>query len=93
MFNPLSWLLGRCKPNPYKGFSVHHYPESGRFYPKAGWAFITKNDYNGLYERGNWDWPGYAEYGKTEAEAWRIIDLYREQRERVGVRITKRKPK
>lgn len=77
-------------PGPYAGFTVEHYPETKRFYPTRGGRYLKRDHNTGIYELYGPNLFMYADYGKTEEEAWGIIDLYREQQLKENVRVLTR---
>ncbi len=69
----------------YSQFSVEHYPLTGRYYAKRGKGYINKNATTGIYELYRPFLFGYCDSFKTEEEAVKCIELYKEQQLKVNV--------
>ena len=79
------------EPTPYDNWSIEHYPETGRYYPRYKDGNYTKRDYNtGIYGFEDPYFFHYADYGKTEQEAWHIVDLVNEQQFKQNVIVLRK---
>jgi hypothetical protein len=74
----------------YEDFTVEHYPETDRYYPTYRGHYIQRDYQTGIYELVKPFLFAYADCSMTEAGAWRIIDLFKEQRLKENVRILRR---
>lgn len=69
------------EPTPYDNWSIEYYPETNRYYPRYKNGNYIKRDYNtGIYGFKEPYFFHHADYGKTEQEAWKIVDLVNEQK-------------
>lgn len=59
-------------------FSVEFYPLTDRYYPKYKSFYLKTNYMTGIVEAMEPYLFMYAEYGKTEAEAEKIIERFKE---------------
>ena len=85
------WFRRAAAPaSPYDGFTVEHYPETGRFYPTYRGSYIKRCHDTGIYEFKQPFLFMYADFGKSESDAWKIVDLVREQRLKQNVRVLTR---
>lgn len=57
--------------DPYKNFDVEYFPFSGKYYPRHRKKYLHRWYSTGLLKESD---ISFAEYGRTEKEAWRIID-------------------
>lgn len=68
-------------------FTIEHYPKTKRYYPKYGEYYIQLDWNTGIYElQKPWGFM-YADYGDSEKEARKIIELYKEQRLKENMKI------
>lgn len=77
-------------PSEYAGFAVEHYPETNRYYPVYKGKYLQVNWSTGIVDLMEPFLFAYASYGHTEADAWKIVDKYREQRLKVNVKVITR---
>ena len=75
----------------YHDWTVEFYPETGRYFPiwKRKW-YVKKHYLTGIYQFREPFLFMYCDYGKTEDEAWRMIDLVKEQRFKENVKVLTR---
>lgn len=71
-------------------FSVEHYPESRYYFAKYKNDYLREKVFTGLIERVSSDFFVYAEKFRTEEEAWKFIDKYKEQRFKKNIQILTR---
>lgn len=67
-------------------FSVEFYPLTGRYYPKYYDCYLQKECNTGIVKQLKGFLFAYADYGKTEEEADKIIEMFKEQRLKENVR-------
>lgn len=87
------WITGKVKNRALEiasPFSIEHYPETGRFYPKYKKCYIKRNYDTGIYKELEPYFMGLADYGVTVAEADKILTLFKEQRLKENVKVLKR---
>ena len=58
---------------------IEYYPLTNRYYPKHKQNYIKRNYLTGIYETMKPFLFSFADYGKTEEEALKIIKLFSEQ--------------
>ena len=82
----------------YDDFSVEHYPETGVYYAKYKTKYMYKSKYmktvynTGIVELMPSDWTGiaYGQQFRNEKDAWKVIDLFIEQRFKENVKTITR---
>ena len=67
------------KPVVRSYFSVEFYPLTNRYYPKYKNYYLKKQWTTGIIEKLEAFLFTYADYGATEEEANKIIELFKEQ--------------
>lgn len=60
-------------------FTVEHYPLTKRYYPKYGDHFLQEDRQRGTIKKIEPFLFAFADYGWTEEDAIKLIDLYKEQ--------------
>lgn len=70
-------------------FSIEYYPKTGRYYPKYKKYYLNTYHITGIIEIKEDYLFTYCDYGKTEEEAKKIIELFKEQRLKENVKIIK----
>ena len=86
-------LFGRVKaaaPPPKPVFTVEHYPITGRFYPTYKGRYLQRSHITGIFESLDPFLFIYADYGRTEVQAWKIIQEFTEQQLKENVRVITR---
>lgn len=77
--NILKWLFPKDKPLSQSDFSIEFYPITNRYYPKYKKKYLRKSYSTGIVESIDEFLFPYADHGKSEEEAYRIINLFKEQ--------------
>ncbi|MDD4996467.1 MAG: hypothetical protein PHW15_03310 [Patescibacteria group bacterium] len=60
-------------------FSIEYYPLTDRYYPKYEKYYLKTNENTGIVEKKEDYLFSFADYGKTEEEANKLIELFKEQ--------------
>lgn len=66
-------------------FSIEHYPITKRYYPKYKGSYLQLSKSTGITTLIEPFLFAYADHGETVEEAKKIIELYKEQWNKVGV--------
>lgn len=68
-------------------FTIEHYPETGRYYPKYKKNYLRKEYSTGIVDiRDNMN---FANYGSSEEQALHLIELFKEQKLKKNVTTIK----
>ena len=68
-------------------FTIEHYPETGRYYPKYKKNYLRKEYTTGIVDiRDNMN---YANHGSSEEHALKLIELFKEQKLKKNVTTIK----
>lgn len=70
---------GTKQGNVSSRFSIEYYPLTERYYPKYGRYYLKTNWQTGIIEKLEDFLFPYAEYGKNEKEANKLIESFKEQ--------------
>lgn len=90
LFNIKDNIIQSSETNRVKvdsDFSVEFYPITKRYYPKYKKYYLQKNINTGIMNKLEEFLFTYADYGTTEAEADKLIELFKEQRLKKNVTI------
>lgn len=79
-------LQPKKRPEKKSVFTIEYYPMMRRHYPKCDGLFLSKN-HNGIIEKQAAHLMSVSDNFETEGEAQHLINLYKEQWEKVGVII------
>lgn len=78
-------------PSPYKGYTVEFYPETSKYFALFKGRYLKRHFQTGIVEEMSYaSMIIYAEQFKTEEEAWKLVDLHREQRQKHNVKVLTR---
>jgi len=75
------------KKSVSRDFSIEYYPLTDRYYPKYGKYYLRTRYNTGIVEQLEDYLFSCAEYGSTEEEANKLIELFKEQRLKENVKI------
>lgn len=78
---------GRATPSPNRYFSIEYYPLTKRYYPKYKNDYLGVRANTGIIELMEDYLFSFADYGKTEDEAKKLIELFKEQRLKDNVKV------
>lgn len=84
---PEKTIVEKVKTAIQPKFTVEHYPLTKRYYPKYGDHFLQKDKQRGTIEKIEPFLFAFADYGLTEEEAIKLIDLFKEQRLKENVKV------
>lgn len=94
MINFLRKILERIKSKPGTEdscFSIEFYPLTNRYYPKYKDYYLKKVGNTGIIEPIEEYLFTFAKWGRTEKEADKIIEMFKEQRLKKNVVTIKNK--
>lgn len=98
MLNSLLSLLGLTKTSsastskdPDAGFRVEFYPATQVYYVLY-YGYYLKTDYQtGIVKQLEYkDWLHHAQMCRTEVDAWKLVDLFKEQQLKENVKVLRR---
>lgn len=77
------------KPEPKKKshFTIEYYPATNAYYPKYKNWYLKKSIFTGIVELKEPFLFGYADSFSTEAQADRLIELFKEQQLKENVKV------
>lgn len=69
-----------------KYFSIEYYPITNRYYPKYKGYYLGTNPLTGIIEKKEEYLFAFAEYGRNEQQAKKLIEKFKEQWLKVNVK-------